>query len=40
MEHGAGFSDGFFHAPSMRSHTRLYLHGDVILQQKLGKQGG
>lgn len=40
MEHGADFSNGFFHAPSMRSCTGLYLHGDVILQQKLEKQGG
>jgi len=40
VEHGADFSDGFFHAPSMRSCTGLYLHGDVILQQKLEKQGG
>lgn len=37
MKHGADFSDGFFHTPSMRSCTRLYLHGDVILQQKLEK---
>lgn len=40
MEHGADFSDGFFHATSMRSYTGLYLHGDVILQEKLEKQGG
>lgn len=40
VEHGADFSDGFFHTPSMRSCTGLYLHGDVILQQKLEKQGG
>lgn len=40
MEHGADFSDGFFHEASMRSYTGLYLHGDVILQQKLEKQGG
>lgn len=39
VEHGADFSDGFFHTPSMRSCTGLCLHGDVILQQKLEKQG-
>lgn len=37
MKHRADFRDGFFHAPSMRSCTELYLHGDVILQQKLEK---
>lgn len=40
VEHGADFSGGFLHAPTMRSCTGLYLHGDVILQQKLEKQGG
>lgn len=39
VKHGADFSHGFFHAPSMRSCTGLFSHGDVILQQKLEKQG-
>lgn len=36
-DHGADFSNGFFHASSMRSCTGLYLHGDVIFTAEAGK---